>query len=96
MSKKSSPQSSTVLLVGKKPTMNYVLYIVNKAPETEQIVLKARGRTIPKAVDIAEILRRRFMKNLKVKNIELGTEEIEDKNKEVKRRISTIEISLEK
>lgn len=93
MPEKTVPQPS-VLLVGNKPVMNYVLFTVNQLKDSKEIVIKARGRSIHKAVDVAEILRRRFIKELKVKNIELGTVEVEDQEKKIKRRISTIEITV--
>jgi len=95
MSNKKTPQP-TPLLIGRKPTMNYVLYTMNQLKGSKQIVIKARGKSIHKAVDVAEILRRRFITTLKVKKIELGTVEVEDKEKNTKRRISTIEITVEK
>lgn len=84
------------ILVGKKPTMNYVLYIINQAKDAKQIVIKARGKAIHKAVDVVEILRRRFITSLKVEKIEIDTTEVEDAEKQRKRRISTIEITVSK
>lgn len=63
------------LLVGKKPMMNYVLAAVGMVNEGEtELVIKARGRNISKAVAIAEVLRNRFLKDFKVKDIKIGTE----------------------
>jgi len=65
--------------------------------DVKTVVVKARGRSIHKAVDVVEILRRRFIESLKVKKIEVGTAEVEDENKKgFKRRISTIEITFTK
>jgi len=59
-----------VVLVGKKPVMSYVLAVVTQfgAGATE-VVLKARGKAIGKAVDITEVARRRFLAGVQVKNI---------------------------
>ena len=68
---------SNVILVGKKPIMNYVLACITQLSGTgKEVELKARGRAISRAVDIVEILRNRFITDLKVKNIEIGTETV--------------------
>ena len=60
-----------------------------------ELIFKARGRAISRAVDVAEITRRRFMKDeLKVKKIEIGTETVGEK--EDQRNVSTIEVTLER
>ncbi len=84
----------SVVLVGKKPVMKYITACVaffNAGSNT--VVLRARGRAISRAVDIAELLRRAFVKNLQVKQVRLGTEEVEDPEGR-KSYVSTIEIVL--
>ena len=54
--------------------------------------MKARGGAISAAVDVAEVMRNRFMENLTVGNIEIGTEELE--SEERIRNVSTITIVL--
>jgi len=97
-SKKESaptPQTErTSVLVGNKSPMNYVLFTANQLRDVKEITFKARGNSISKAVDVVEILRRRFMTNLKIKSIELGTAEVEDKQTKKLRRVSTIEITI--
>jgi len=88
-----SEKAIKVVLVGKKPVMNYVLACITIFHEgTKEISLRARGRAISKAVDVAEVVRRRFMPNVKVKEINIGTEEMTRENKTV--NVSTIEIVL--
>jgi len=71
------PMQSNVILVGKKPIMNYVLACITQLSGTgKEVELKARGRAISRAVDVVEILRNRFITDLKVKNIEIGTETV--------------------
>lgn len=87
------------VFIGRKPAMNYVLAIVTSlsASGVKEITLKARGRAITTAVDVVEIVRRRFLKDLKINKITIGTEEMpprEGKNKA--RMVSTIEITLNK
>lgn len=84
-----------IIYIGKKPPINYVLAVVTqfKANGSEEVILKARGRSISTAVDTAEIVRNRFITKAHVKNIIIGTENItneEGRNSNV----SSIEISL--
>ncbi len=77
--------------------MSYVLAIITNlsASTAKEITLKARGRAISTAVDAAEIARRRFMKDLKVSRIALGTEEMPPREGESRGRMtSTVEITL--
>jgi len=88
-----------VVYVGSKPPMNYVLAVMTSLSqgEADQVVLKARGRAISTAVDVAEISRRRFMKDMKVDTISIGTEEMPAREGENKtRNVSTMEIVLAK
>ena len=71
-------EERNVVYVGRKPVMNYVLAIItyfNSADATE-VTLKARGRAITTAVDVAEITRRRFLEKVKVDDITIGTVEL--------------------
>jgi len=60
----------------------------------KEVVLKARGRSITTAVDVAEITRRRFVDKLEVNNISIDTEDIVEQETGRTRAVSTIEISL--
>ena len=87
-----------VVYVGNKPPMNYVMAVItafNMGNGTE-VTLKARGRAISTAVDVAEITRNRFFKDLKVHAISIGTEEITPREGGNPRNVSTVEICLKK
>jgi len=75
--------------------MSYVLAILTAFGNqtVKDVVLKARGRAITTAVDVAEISRRRFMKELNVNKIIIGTEEL-PRDGGGTRAVSTIEITL--
>jgi DNA-binding protein len=76
--------------------MNYVvacLTLLNRG--VNEIVLRARGRSITRAVDVTEMLRRVFMKDLKVKSISIGSEELTGESGE-KINVSIMEIKLSK
>ncbi len=85
-----------VVYVGQKPVMNYVLATLTQFNEgAERVVLKARGKAISRAVDVAEIVRNRFLPNVDVESIKIDTEELESEQGR-KVNVSTIEIVLAK
>lgn len=88
-----------IIFVGRKPAMSYVLAVITSlsSSNAKEITLKARGQAITTAVDVAEIVRSRFMKDLKVDKIALGTEQMPAREGENRARmVSTIEITLKK
>ena len=77
--------------------MNYVLGIITSfsGSNTKEVTLKARGQAINTAVDAAEITRHRFMKNVSIGKITIGTEEMPPREGENRARmVSTMEITL--
>ena len=76
--------------------MNYVVACITffNAGEKE-VVVKARGRSISRAVDTVELLRRAFVKDLEVKSIDIGTQQVTRAEGEA-RNVSTMEITLAK
>jgi DNA-binding protein Alba len=92
-------EKSGIVFIGNKPTMSYVLAIITNlsASNAKEITLKARGRAITTAVDVAEIARNRFLKDLKISKISIGTEEMPPREGENRARmVSTMEITLTK
>ena len=91
----SNNKTENVVFIGQKPPMSYVMAcfeIVNKG--LKEVVLKARGRAISRAVDVAEIARTKVMKDkVEVSDIVTGTEMIESRDRG-KFSVSTIEITL--
>jgi DNA-binding protein len=85
---------SATIFIGSKPVMNYVLALMTQFnKQATDVTLKARGRSISRAVDTAEIAKNRFMPNLKVKSITIGTESVQDEQgKNI--NISSMEILL--
>jgi DNA-binding protein len=82
------------VLIGKKPIMNYVVACMTyfNAGDNE-VVVKARGRAISRAVDTVELLRRSFLKDLVIKQIRIGTQEVARVEGE-RTNVSTIEIAV--
>ena len=84
------------IYISGKPFMNYITGVVmqfttNNAPE---VVIKARGKFISRAVDVAEVTSKRFLTGqVELKDIKIDSEEFT--NKEGKQvRVSTIDITL--
>ncbi|MDI6723844.1 MAG: DNA-binding protein Alba [Methanobacterium sp.] len=83
-----------VVYIGNKPVMNYVLAVVTQMNGgTSEVILKARGRAISRAVDVAEIVRNRFISDVDIGNIDICTEEIMS-NEGTATNVSAIEIQL--
>jgi DNA-binding protein len=87
-----------VIYVGQKPPMSYVLAVVTQfqGSGSDEVVIKARGRSISTAVDTAEIVRNRFIKDAKIKDIKISTEIITNEEEGRTSNVSSIEITLTK
>ncbi len=84
------------IFVGPKPFMNYVTGVVMQftTKRAPSVIIKARGKFISRAVDIAQVATERFLEDqIKVDGIKIGSEEFRnDEGKDI--RVSTIEITL--
>ena len=92
------PESNrdNTILIGSKPSMAYVLATMTQFSSGQnEVHLRARGKAISRAVDVAEIIRRKFMRDLKVKDIQINTQEREIEGKK-KINVSVIQITLAK
>ena len=93
---KRAAEDENTVFIGRKPVMNYVVACITffNAGEKE-VVVKARGRAISRAVDTVELLRRAFVKDVKVKSIDIDTEQLTGAEGPA-RNVSTMEITLNK
>jgi DNA-binding protein len=86
------------VFIGGKPFMNYVTGVVMQftTQNAKEVVIKARGKFISRAVDVTEVVRKRFLENqIDLKDIKVDSEEFE--NKEGRHvRVSTVELTLAK
>ena len=91
-------EADNSIFVGTKPFMNYVTGVVMQftTKGAEDVIVKARGKFISRAVDVAQVATKRFLQDMiKVGDITIDSEDF--KNKEGKEvRVSTIEIKLVK
>ncbi|MFH1285436.1 MAG: DNA-binding protein Alba [Candidatus Micrarchaeota archaeon] len=86
----------TTVYIGKKDIMAYVLAVVTQFNNgATEVGIKARGKVISRAVDVAEISRNRFLPDVKVKNIGILTEELTSEDGS-RAKVSAIEIVLTK
>ncbi len=85
-----------IIYVGNKPPMSYVLAVVTQfnSRGSDEVIIKARGRAISRAVDTAEIVRNRFVKDAKLKDIKIGTESMTNEEEGRTSNVSSIEITL--
>jgi DNA-binding protein len=89
----------SVIYIGNKPFMNYVTAVVMQftSQEAKEVVIKARGRFISRAVDVAEVVRKKFLAGqVEISSIKIDSEERQVDQSGKKRRVSTIEIVISK
>ena len=91
--------NDNVIFIGSKPFMNYVTGVVMqfRTKNAKEVAVKARGKFISRAVDVAEVSRKRFLEdqNIKIKEIKIDSEEFTNKEGR-KVNVSTIDIVLVK
>ena len=85
------------IYVGKKRVMNYVLACMTILQNgSDTVTIKARGRSISAAVDVAQILTRRFTQGISVKSISIATEQVPNRDSNEMSNVSSIEIEMGK
>ena len=86
---------SNTVFIGRKPVLNYVLACMTMFKSgQEEVLVKARGRSISMAVDVVEVMRNRFMTDLNIGDITIGTEELTSPDRNQPTNVSSIEIKL--
>lgn len=92
-----SVSESNSVLIGRKPVMNYVLACITLFHGgAKEVNVKARGRSISLAVDVVEVTRLRFLPDVKVQKVAIGTEQVAPREETgLPTKVSTIEITLE-
>ncbi|MFW9997403.1 MAG: DNA-binding protein Alba [Candidatus Odinarchaeota archaeon] len=90
--------NENTVFVGNKPITSYVMAVVTQFNQSnsDTITIKARGRAISRAVDVAEVLRRRFMQGqVEIESIKTDTEQITTREGQ-RSNVSAIEITMKK
>lgn len=87
---------SDTVFIGKKPLMAYATAVMmHFNTGAKQLTVKARGKAISHAVDVIEVVRRRFFEGkLNIKDVQIGSEVLGEEGQT--RNVSTIEITLER
>lgn len=87
-------EDDNTVYVGSKPAMSYVLAVVTQFSEGQDTVhVKARGKAISRAVDVAEMVKRKFVDDAVVEDISIDTDQIEtDEGEELD--VSSIQIDI--
>jgi DNA-binding protein len=94
MTEKKSKGNNNDVFIGNKVFMNYVTGVVMQLNSgAKQVCIKARGKYISKAVDVAEVVMNRFLQDVKVKDVKIGSDAFEG-NSGRRVRVSTIDIIL--
>ncbi len=95
----SNDENDKTIFVGSKPLMNYVTGVVMQFTTLNrpEVIVKARGKFITKAVDISQVAVKKLLtgENVTVDKTEIGSEEFTNKEGRLV-RVSTIEIYLGK
>lgn len=96
MPEEEQQEDDNTVYVGSKPAMSYVLAVVTQFSEgNETVHVKARGKAISRAVDVAEIVKSKFEEDATVEDISIDTDQIEtDEGDEL--NVSSIQIDLNK
>lgn len=94
----SKTEESTIY-IGGKPFMNYVTGVVMQftTKGAKEVKVRARGKFISRAVDVAEVCTKKFLKDqgISLSDIKIDSEEFENKEGR-KVNVSTIDIVLKK
>ena len=89
--------NDNAVLIGRKPVMNYVLACITLFHGgAKEVSVKARGKAISRAIDVVEVVRRRFLPDVKVARIGIGTDKLaaRDEADPQTMNVSTIDITL--
>jgi DNA-binding protein len=99
MTEETTKSDENSIFIGGKPFMNYVTGVIMQfnTKKADEVKIKSRGKFISKAVDVAEVSRRKFLeeKNITVKDVKIGSEEFENKEGKLV-NVSILEITLKK
>ncbi|MFH1421080.1 MAG: DNA-binding protein Alba [Candidatus Aenigmatarchaeota archaeon] len=90
-------ENDGTIFIGQKPPMIYVISAIAQFGRgKKEIRIKARGKMIAKAVDVAEIIKNRFFNDCKIENVRTGTESVESIKFNRRLNVSTIELTVRK
>ena len=90
----SKPKFSNEIFIGKKPLMTYVTATLVQLANEPSVFIKARGKSIPMAVDVSQIIIKRMNAlDYKISSVKIGSEAVKSQDGNT-RNVSTIEIAV--
>ncbi|HJT85134.1 MAG TPA: DNA-binding protein [Nitrososphaeraceae archaeon] len=90
----SKPKSSNEIFIGKKPLMTYVTATLVQLANESTVYIKARGKSIPMAVDVSQIIIKRMNTlGYQIPSVKIGSETVKSQDGNI-RNVSTIEIAV--
>ncbi len=96
MSTENRPEAKDTIFIGKKPLMAYVTSALIQLANNPRVLIKARGLSIGRAVDVAQIIARRTEgSGYAIGEIKISSEQLES-NDGRSRNVSTIEIEVKR
>ena len=91
-----STETRDTIFIGKKPLMAYVTSTLIQLANIPSVNIKARGLSIGRAVDVAQIVARKTENaGYSIGNIKIGSESLESEDGRT-RNVSTIEIEVKR
>jgi len=96
MSTETRPDAKDTVFIGKKPLMAYVTSALIQLANQPKVSIKARGLSIGRAVDVAQIIARRTENSgYAIGAIKIGSEQLQSQDGRT-RNVSTIEIEVKR
>lgn len=87
-------KASNEIFIGKKPLMTYVTATLVQLASEDKVMVKARGLSITRAVDVAQIIEKRMdSMGYKIGETKIGSEQLQSQDGRT-RNVSTIEIEI--
>ena len=85
---------SNEIFIGKKPLMTYVTATLVQLANEPKVVIKARGKSIPRAVDVSQIIIKRMdTLGYQISDVKIGSESVQSEDGRT-RNVSTIEVTV--
>ena len=96
MSTDTRPEARDTVFIGKKPLMAYVTSALIQLANHPKVSIKARGLSIGRAVDVAQIISRRTENaGYSIGEIKIGSEQLQSQDGRP-RNVSTIDIEVKR
>ncbi len=87
-------KSSNEIFIGKKPLMTYVTATLVQLANEPTVIIKARGKSITRAVDVAQIIVKRMdTLGYRTGPVHIGSEVVKSEDGK-SRSVSTIEVYI--